>query len=95
MVYTSRGKVISLGYTFEEMDDSVKKKLMKMIESIEDEALLLNIYQFLVRQPVYPEGKLWAGLSEEQKEMVLEANAAIGDPTRWVPNEEAKRQLGL
>jgi len=49
----------------------LKSDINKIIDRIEDEHLLLTIYEFLKQSENAEEGQIWKSLTEDQKDAVL------------------------
>ena len=66
----------------------IKKNLHNLIDSINDDLLLENIYSLLSNK--LSSQNLWEKLTEEQKREILDSNAEINHVSKWVSNEEMK-----
>lgn len=64
----------------------LKSDLHKILDKIDNEQLLLSIYEFLKEQEKTEAGKIWRTLSDDQKQEVLKANEEAANESnikRW------------
>ena len=71
---------------------NIKEDFHHLIDTIEDEQLLIGYYQLVKQLSDNQNGRLWNSLSEEQKEELLIAYDESFDPANLVPHEEVKKQ---
>ncbi|HEY9048901.1 MAG TPA: hypothetical protein VIN08_23535 [Ohtaekwangia sp.] len=72
---------------------SVKESLHGIIDSIDDEALLESIYEFLETRKDQQPGKIWESLTPLQKQNVLDAERDIIDnPEEHVSHDEMRKR---
>lgn len=69
---------------------AIREDLHKLIDTTNDESLLKDIFMILSSRRGYEEGSLWKGLTEEQKQMVIDSESEIGNGSAWVSNDEMK-----
>ncbi|HEY9009315.1 hypothetical protein [Ohtaekwangia sp.] len=73
--------------------NSVKENLHGIIDSIDDEALLESIYEFLETRKEQQQGKIWESLTPLQKQNILEAEQDIHDhPEEHVSHDEMRKR---
>lgn len=73
------------------MRTSIKQKLHDLIESIDNESILTQVYELVYKKSSSKEGDLWSKLSAEQQKEVLLSLEESNDPDNLVSNEEVKR----
>lgn len=71
---------------------AIKEELHKLIDTIDDERLLADVFLILSYRSDNKEGILWQKLTEEQRQEVLASESEIGDESAWVSHEELKRR---
>lgn len=70
----------------------LKQNFHQLIDSINNLDLLQQFYELMLRKKSLKDGKLWATLSEEEKDELLIANEESENPDNLIPNEEFKKQ---
>jgi hypothetical protein len=70
----------------------LKNNFHQLIESIDNLNLLQQFYELMLRKKTSKDGKLWATLSEEEKDELLIANEECENPDNLIPNDEIKKQ---
>jgi hypothetical protein len=65
----------------------LKNSLHHLIDSINNDHLLSRFYTFIVTIKENPEGKLWSGLSDTEKEELLLADKESNDPENLIQHE--------
>jgi len=70
---------------------SIKQKLHNLIEKIDNESLLNQVYELLYKKNAAPEGSLWSKLTAEQQQEVLASLEESENPDNLIPNEEVKK----
>jgi len=73
------------------MGNSIKQKLHKLIDKIENESILTQVYELIYKKSSSKEGDLWNKLSPEQQKEVLLSLEESEDPNNLISNEEVKR----
>lgn len=73
------------------MTVSLKQKLHTLIDKIENESILNELYQILTAKSTNKEGLLWGQLSPEQQNEVLQSLIESQDPLNLISNEKVKR----
>jgi len=70
---------------------SIKERLHFLIEKIENEAILNQIYELIYKKSFSEEGDLWAKLTnEQQNEIILSLEESI-NPENLISHEEVKK----
>ena len=69
-----------------------KDKFHKLIDVIEDEKLLAAYYELIQRLNLQETGKLWEGLSEEEKEELMLSYDESFKPDNILTHDEVKNQ---
>ena len=70
---------------------SIKEKLHNLIETIQDESLLNQIYELVYKKSATKEGDLWAKLSSDQQNEIMQSLEESKDPENLISNEEVKK----
>lgn len=72
---------------------NIKSDLHKLIDNINDERKLKKAYTLIESLSVVnEEGVLWAGLTEKEKEELLEIEKESHDPDNLIDHEEMKKK---
>ena len=71
---------------------AIREDLHKLIDTTKDERLLEDIFMILYSRRYNVEGSLWKGLTEEQKQQVLDSESEMGNKSAWVSHDEMKRR---
>jgi hypothetical protein len=66
----------------------LKSNLHKIVDRIEDERLLRAIYSFLEKRENSEEGQMWAQLTDEQKNEVLQAYDESDDQANLIDDND-------
>ena len=70
----------------------LKKSFHLLIDSIDNENLLINFYDILKKRSSAKEGKLWENLAIEDKEELLLALRESEDPNNLISHDEMKKK---
>ncbi len=70
----------------------LKNNFHQLIESIDNESLLMKFYDLLLRKKNQNEGKLMQYLTKEEQEELSLAEEESGNPDNLVSNEEQKNK---
>jgi TRAP-type C4-dicarboxylate transport system substrate-binding protein len=73
------------------MAASIKKKLHDLIDKIDNESILTQVYELIYKKNISTEGDLWNKLTKEQQREVLLSLEESNDSQNLVSREEAKR----
>lgn len=73
------------------MGTSIKQKLHDLIEKIDNESILNQVYEFIYKKSSSKEGDLWSKLSTEQQNEVLKSLEESKNPDNLISSEEVKR----
>lgn len=73
------------------MATSIKQKLHDLIEKIENESILNQVYELIYKKSFSKEGDLWSKLSPEQQMEVLLSLEESNDSNNLISNEELKK----
>jgi hypothetical protein len=74
------------------MATSIKQKLHDLIEQIDNESLLNQVYELIYKKKVSKEGDLWSKLTSEQQREVIQSLEESETPANLVSEEEVKRR---
>ena len=66
------------------MTTSIKQKLHDLIDQIENESILRQVYDLIYRQKASMVGDLWKGLTPEQQTEVLASLEESNDPKNLI-----------
>lgn len=69
-----------------------KEEFHKLIDKIEDEAVLKGYFELILRLNNNQTGELWNGLSAEEKEELLLSYTESFDPNNLISHNEVKKQ---
>lgn len=70
----------------------LKNNFHHLIDSIEDENLLQQFYELMLRKRASKDGRLWAKLSKDEIEELLLANEESENPDNIILHEEMKKK---
>jgi len=70
----------------------LKNNFHHLIDSIENENLLKEFYELMLRKRASKDRRLWTMLSEEEMEELLIANEESENPNNLIPHEEMKEK---
>jgi len=70
----------------------LKNNFHHLIDSIENENLLQEFYELMLRKSASKAGSLWAMLSKDEIEELLLANEETENPENLIPHEEMKKK---
>ena len=70
----------------------LKNNFHHLIDSIENENLLQEFYELMLRKRASKDGRLWAMLSKDEIEELLLANDESENPENLIPHEEMKKK---
>lgn len=73
------------------MATSIKQKLHDLIEKIDNEAILNQVYELIYKKSSSKEGDLWNKLTPEQQQEVLLSLEESNTPNNLISNEEVKK----
>lgn len=74
------------------MGTSIKQKLHDLIEKIDNESLLNQVYELIYKKNISKEGDLWSKLTTDQQKEVLLSLEESNDPNNLISNEEVKKE---
>lgn len=75
-----------------DMRSSIKQKLHDLIEKIDNESFLTQVYELLYSKTSSKDGQLWMKLTPEQQKEVLLSLEESNDPINLISDEEVKRR---
>lgn len=70
----------------------LKKSFHLLIDSIDNENLLINFYDILKKKSSANEGQLWERLTNQEKEELLLALEESDNPENLISQEEMKKK---
>ena len=70
---------------------SIKEKLHNLIEKIENESVLNQIYELLYKKNSSNEGDIWGKLTLEQQNEIMQSLEESANPDNLITNDEVKR----
>jgi hypothetical protein len=70
----------------------LKNNFHHLIDSIENENLLQEFYELMLRKRASKDGKLWAMLSKDEIEELLLANEESENPDNLISHEDMKKK---
>jgi len=70
---------------------SIKQKLHNLIDNIENESILNQVYELIYKKNASAENDLWSKLSTEQQQEVLLSLEESNDPNNLTSQEEVKK----
>lgn len=70
----------------------IRKNFHSLIDSIDNENLLLFFYDMMKRKSSSKEGQIWNKLSRDQKEELMLSNKESEDPMNLISHEEMKNK---
>ncbi|HSY61444.1 MAG TPA: hypothetical protein VK796_06180 [Cytophaga sp.] len=73
------------------MATSIKQKLHTLIDNIDNESLLTQVYELIYKKSASKEGDLWSKLSPEQQQEVLLSLEESNDATNLISNDDVKK----
>lgn len=73
------------------MATSIKQKLHDLIEKIDNESLLSQVYELIYKKNTSNEGDLWNKLTPDQQNEVLLSLEESNDPKNLISHEDVKR----
>lgn len=73
------------------MATSIKQKLHTLIDNIDNESLLTQVYELIYKKNSSKEGDLWSTLTPQQQQEVLLSLEESNDPTNLISNDEVKK----
>ncbi len=71
---------------------NIKENFHHLIDTIDDEQLLIGYYQLVKQLSDNQDGRLWNSLSDEQKQELLIVYDESFDPANLISHEEVKKQ---
>jgi hypothetical protein len=71
---------------------NIKEDFHHLIDTIEDEQLLIGYYQLVKQLSDNQDGRLWNSLSDEQKQELLIVYDESFDPANLISHAEVKKQ---
>ena len=69
-----------------------KEEFHKLIDTIEDEQVLKGYYELIQKLNNQESGKLWEGLTEEQKNELIISYEESNDPENLISHDHVKNQ---
>lgn len=73
------------------MVTSIKQKLHDLIEGIDNESILNQVYELISKKSSSKEGDLWSKLTDEQQKEVLLSLEESEEPYNLISEEEVKK----
>jgi hypothetical protein len=73
------------------MATSIKQKLHTLIDNIDNESLLTQVYELIYKKNSSKEGDLWNKLTQQQQEEVLLSLEESNDTNNLISNEDVKK----
>ena len=70
----------------------LKKNLHDLIDSIDNENLLLNFYDLIRRRTSTKEGQLWSRLTKQEKKELLSTLEQSENPGNLISHKEMKKK---
>ena len=70
----------------------LKNNFHHLIDSIENENLLKEFYELMLRKKASKDGRLWTMLSKDEIEELLKANEESENPDNLISHEEMKKK---
>ena len=70
----------------------LKNNLHHLIDSTNNDHLLLRYYSILMNIKEYPEGKLWSRLSPEERNELIKAELESNDPENLILHSEMEKK---
>jgi hypothetical protein len=70
----------------------IRKNFHSLIDSIDNENILLFFYDMMKRKSTSKEGQIWNKLSRDQKEELMLSNKESEDPKNLISHEEMKNK---
>ena len=70
----------------------LKNNFHHLIDSIENENLLQEFYELMLRKRASKDGKLWAMLTKDEIEELLLANEESENPDNLISHEDMKKK---
>ena len=70
----------------------LKNNFHHLIDSIDNENLLKEFYELMLRKRTSKDGRLWAMLSKDEIEELLAANEESENSENLIPHEEMKKR---
>ena len=70
----------------------LKKNFHHLIDSIDNENLLKEFYELMLRKRTSKDGRLWAMLSKDEIGELLAANEESENSENLIPHEEMKKR---
>ena len=70
----------------------IKKSFHLLIDSIDNESLLIKFYDIIKKRSSVKEGQLWEKLTNKDKEELLLALEESEDPENLISHEEMKKK---
>jgi hypothetical protein len=70
----------------------IRKNFHSLIDSIDNENILLFFYDMMKRKSSSKEGQIWNKLSRDQKEELMLSNKESEDPMNLISHEEMKNK---
>jgi len=72
------------------MAPSIKQKIYDLIDKIDNESILNQVYELIYKKSSSKEGDLWDKLTPYQQKELLQNLEESDDPQNLIPNEEVK-----
>jgi hypothetical protein len=69
----------------------LKNNFHQLIDNIDNENVLLQFYELMLRKRTSKNGRLWAEQSKQEIEELLMANEECENPDNLIPHEEIKK----
>ncbi|MDA3910019.1 MAG: hypothetical protein PF448_01515 [Bacteroidales bacterium] len=70
----------------------LKRNFHNLIDSIENESLLMNFYELMKNKTSTKDGKLWGRLSVKEQETLLRTVEEIEKPNHVISHSEMKKK---
>ncbi|ABG59873.1 hypothetical protein [Cytophaga hutchinsonii] len=73
------------------MATSIKQKLHTLIDTIDNESLLTQVYELIYKKSSSKEGDLWNKLTSQQQQEVLLSLEESNDTNNLISNDDVKK----
>jgi hypothetical protein len=73
------------------MATSIKQKLHTLIDNIDNESLLTQVYELIYKKNSSKEGDLWNKLTTQQQQEVLLSLEESNDANNLISNDDVKK----
>ena len=70
----------------------IKKKFHNLIDSIDNEVVLMNFYELVKNRSSVPIGSLWNKMSTEEQDDLLQTLEATNNPKNLISHEKMEKK---